>query len=177
MGFEDVMMKRLADCHAEACEEVLKSVKSGRSLGDAVLDAIESLPKSKTRDLRRWVEDWAPWEAWQDFAAKGWRVGKRGPQIRVTAPWSGPEKIGRAEYRELMRLRGSVTNELKAFDQQRQIQRYIDSAFRKDGPNEEVVAAGGGVRRVTFDRVAGGSIFQQNMNDKVVGLFNVRAEL
>lgn len=41
----------------EACAEVLASVRAGRSFGDAVLDAIESLPASATKNLRTWVEE------------------------------------------------------------------------------------------------------------------------
>ena len=86
-NFEDVMLKRLANCHAEACEDILVSVKSGRNIGDAVLDAIESLPKSKTRELRQWLQAWEAWEEWQSWAAKGWRVTKlRGGLVRVSAP-------------------------------------------------------------------------------------------
>lgn len=81
------MLERLADCHAEACEEILAGVKSGRNIGDAVLDAIESLPKSKTRELRQWLQTWEAWEEWQSWAAKGWRVKKlRGGSVRVSAP-------------------------------------------------------------------------------------------
>lgn len=31
-------------------------MKAGRSLGDAVIDAVEALPMTKTRHLRAWVE-------------------------------------------------------------------------------------------------------------------------
>lgn len=88
MSFEDFMMKRLAKCHAEACDEILKSVRAGRSLSDAVTDAIEALPASKTRDLRRWLEDWEPWEEWQAYEKKGWRVRSLGKGILalVTPP-------------------------------------------------------------------------------------------
>jgi hypothetical protein len=86
-GFEDVMMRRLANCHAEACTEILASVKAGRSLSDAVTDAIEVLPASKSRALRRWIQDWEAWEAWLVFKKKGWRVERaRGGYAIVTAP-------------------------------------------------------------------------------------------
>ena len=75
-NFETVMLERLAECHVEACEEVLASIKAGRSLNDAVLDAIEALPSNKTRGLRRWLEDWESWEEWQEYERAGWRVEK-----------------------------------------------------------------------------------------------------
>jgi hypothetical protein len=96
MGFEDVMMKRLDTCNAEACREVLAGVKSGRSLGDAVADALESLPASKTRELRRWLEDWEAWEEWKTWVALGWSITKKGGAIFVHSPnvhpGSGPTK-------------------------------------------------------------------------------------
>lgn len=90
MGFEDVMMKRLADCHAEACKEILTSVRAGRSLGDAVADAIEAFPPSKTRDLRRWLEDWEAWHEWKNWEAAGWQIVKKGSEIFVVAPHRYP---------------------------------------------------------------------------------------
>jgi hypothetical protein len=86
MSQEDVLLRRLAKCHAEACKEIEASVKAGRSLGDAVLDAIEALPPSKTRDLRRWLEDWEAWEEWEKYEAKGWRVKKVGGRVYAFAP-------------------------------------------------------------------------------------------
>jgi hypothetical protein len=76
MSFDDVMLKRLAECHAEACEEILAGVKSGRSLSDAVSDTIEALPASKTRELRRWLDQWTAYEEWQQFEQAGWRMRK-----------------------------------------------------------------------------------------------------
>lgn len=84
MSFDSIMMKRLASCHAEACTEVQKSVKSGRALSDAVLDTIESLPKSKTRELRQWVRDWELIGEWQDkWEAHGWRFRKHGREFEI----------------------------------------------------------------------------------------------
>jgi hypothetical protein len=94
MGFEDVMLKRLAECHAEACDEVLASMKSGRVISDAVSDAIEALPASKTRELRRWLEDWEAWEEWQAFKKKGWKIGRgryNSKVLYVTAPKQTPD--------------------------------------------------------------------------------------
>jgi hypothetical protein len=92
MSFEDVMMKRLAKCHAEACREILASMKKGgRSLSDAVMDAIEVLPTSKSRDLRRWIKDWEAWEEWLVFKNKGWWIRKpyKGELLLTTAPGGG----------------------------------------------------------------------------------------
>ena len=97
MSQEDVLLRRLAKCHAEACKEIEASVKAGRSLGDAVLDAIEALPPSKTRDLRRWLEDWEAWEEWERWAKRGYRVRKSGSRVLLTAPKKEYVKYARAE--------------------------------------------------------------------------------
>ncbi len=88
MSFEDVMMKRLAKCHAEACREILAYVRAGSPLSDAVSFTIKQLPANKTRELRRWLEDWEAWEEWKTWQAKGWRVRKHGKGIitLVTPP-------------------------------------------------------------------------------------------
>lgn len=41
----------------EGSAEVLRSLKAGRSLEDAVLDTVESLPASDTYKLRMWLEE------------------------------------------------------------------------------------------------------------------------
>jgi hypothetical protein len=41
----------------EASAEVLASMRAGRNFSNAVLDTIESLPESKTRKLRAWVDE------------------------------------------------------------------------------------------------------------------------
>ena len=78
MSFEDVLLKRLASCHAEACCEVDAGIKAGRSISDAVSDAIEALPASKTRELRRWLIDWQAWEEWHAWQQQGWSVRRSG---------------------------------------------------------------------------------------------------
>lgn len=88
MKFEDVMLERLADCGKEACREVLAAVKRGRRLEDAVLDTIEALPLNKTRELRRWVEDWEAWSEWTRWQKDGWHVKKIGSHVIVKAPRS-----------------------------------------------------------------------------------------
>lgn len=90
MGIEDTLLARLATCHADACKEIEKSLKAGRSIGDAVADAIESLPTNKTRDIRRWLVDWEAWEEWQKWKDKGWRVEKKGRKVRLWGPPTVP---------------------------------------------------------------------------------------
>jgi hypothetical protein len=65
--------------------------KAGRSIGDAVADAIETLPVAKTRDLRRWLLDWEAWERWQTWVAKGWAVKRIEGKIYVFGPSSQPD--------------------------------------------------------------------------------------
>lgn len=57
--FQNYLLARMkgAPRSDEASAEVLASVRAGRSFGDAVLDAIESLPESKTQKLRTWVQE------------------------------------------------------------------------------------------------------------------------
>lgn len=90
MSFEDTMMKRLADCHTEACNEILASVRAGRSLSDAVTDTVEALPASKTRDLRQWLEEWEAWEEWKNWEAAGWKIKRKGGEIYVISPHRYP---------------------------------------------------------------------------------------
>jgi hypothetical protein len=56
-AFRDYLLPRLQQSRDEASAEVLAAVRAGRPFGDAVLDAIESLPAHKTRALREWVEE------------------------------------------------------------------------------------------------------------------------
>lgn len=55
--FRDYLLSRLESARDAASTEVLASVRGGRSLGDAVLDTIESLPASKTAKLKTWIEE------------------------------------------------------------------------------------------------------------------------
>jgi hypothetical protein len=56
-AFAQYLLTRLRRSHDEASKEVLAAVKAGRSVSDAALDAIQSLPASKTRRLRVWMEE------------------------------------------------------------------------------------------------------------------------
>lgn len=57
-AFQNYLLPRIEGARGdEACAEVLASMRARRPFGDAVLDAIESLPASKTKKLRTWVEE------------------------------------------------------------------------------------------------------------------------
>src|SRR5271169_3981979 len=56
--FRDYILPRIeASSRDEASTEVLTAIRAGRSFSDAVLDTIESLPRSATKKLRAWVEE------------------------------------------------------------------------------------------------------------------------
>lgn len=59
---------------SEAARVVFEFVEKDRvSMGEAVLLAIEALPASKTRELRRIVDLFEPWCEWIDeWFARGW---------------------------------------------------------------------------------------------------------
>ena len=58
-AFRDYLLPKLkrSASRDEASAEVLAAMRGGRSLEDAVLDTIESLPASDTRKLRSWLEE------------------------------------------------------------------------------------------------------------------------
>lgn len=56
-AFYKYVWPRLKKSGGAAYQEVMRMMEAGRSFGDAVLDAIESLPEEKTRSLRQWVEE------------------------------------------------------------------------------------------------------------------------
>lgn len=56
--FRDYVLPRIeASSRDEASAEVLAAMRAGRNFSNAVLDTIESLPESKTRKLRAWVDE------------------------------------------------------------------------------------------------------------------------
>lgn len=55
--FRDYVLPKLEAARDEVAREVSEMMRSGRSFSDAVLDAIQILPESKTRKLRTWVEE------------------------------------------------------------------------------------------------------------------------
>ncbi len=95
------MMERLSKCHTEACDEILASVKAGRSISDAVTDAIEVLPASKTRGLRRWLEQWEDFTEWLKWEAKGWNIRRDGKDIIVIAPANDHGKHGQPSVKAI----------------------------------------------------------------------------
>jgi len=58
-SFRDYLLPKLkrSASRDEGSAEVLASLKGGRSLEDAVVDTIESLPASATYKLRTWLEE------------------------------------------------------------------------------------------------------------------------
>lgn len=128
MSFENAMMKRLAECGAEACREVERGLEAGRSLGDAVLDAIEVLPPKETRELRRWLEDWEAFAEWLKFEGKGWSVARQGTRVELDG---GPPL-----HRALQ------NNDLGA-------------VLRMSKPSDEAIAAAANVQGVTLVGLAG----------------------
>ncbi len=55
-AFAQFLLPRIERGTDEASKEVRAAMKAGRSLSDAVIDAVEALPMTKTRQLRTWVE-------------------------------------------------------------------------------------------------------------------------
>jgi hypothetical protein len=68
------MLARIRASRTEAARVVLDLYKSGRRMDDAVLDAIESMPRTKTVQLRRWSDNWKAFLEWMEFQAKGWKI-------------------------------------------------------------------------------------------------------
>lgn len=56
-AFAQYLLPRLKKSKDDAAKEVLINMKSGRALGDAIADTIETLPASKTKRLRSWVNE------------------------------------------------------------------------------------------------------------------------
>lgn len=93
--FEEFLAPRLeAVRHKDDAAEVVLELRDGRKLEDAVLDAIESLPASKTRRLRAWVEQAGDYSEWRSFERRGWEINKewrsafprKGERFTVIAP-------------------------------------------------------------------------------------------
>lgn len=55
-AFAQFLLPRVERGADDASKEVRVSIRAGRSLSDAILDAIETLPENKSRLLRTWVE-------------------------------------------------------------------------------------------------------------------------
>lgn len=86
--FEQAMELRLRASGTEAAREVLELARE-MYVGDAMALVIESMPKHKTRQLRRWNDDWEAWCEWVDLHDRGWEINEVTPGIvGVLAPRS-----------------------------------------------------------------------------------------
>jgi len=56
-AFRGFLLPRLENARDEASREILAGMRSGRSLGDAVSDVLESLSARKTQRLREWLKE------------------------------------------------------------------------------------------------------------------------
>jgi hypothetical protein len=85
--YEAAMLARLRASRTEAARVVLDLYKSGRRMDDAVLDAIESMPRTKTVQLRRWSDNWKSFLEWMDLQAEGWKIVEVNRfRVMVTTP-------------------------------------------------------------------------------------------
>src|SRR5271166_5716740 len=71
--FDEAMERRLRTSKTEATREVLALVKTeDMYVGDAIALVIESMPRQKTAQLRRWNDDWEGWCEWLEWKDQGW---------------------------------------------------------------------------------------------------------
>ena len=56
-AFDKFLLPRIKNTRDEASREILEYMRAGRSLYDAVADALRSLPSAKTRKLRTWLDE------------------------------------------------------------------------------------------------------------------------
>jgi len=56
-AFDTFMLPRIQKMRDEASREILEYIAAGRSLYDAIADALRTLPTSKTRKLRKWIDE------------------------------------------------------------------------------------------------------------------------
>lgn len=88
--YDAAMLARLRASRTEAARVVLDLYKGGRRMDDAVLDAIESMPRTKTVQLRRWSDNWKAFLEWMEFQAKGWKIPHVDRyRVMVTTPVTG----------------------------------------------------------------------------------------
>ncbi len=96
--YEAAMLARLRASRTEAARVVLDLYKSGRRMDDAVLDAIESMPRTKTVQLRRWSDNWKAFLEWMDLQAKGWKIPHVDRyRVMVTTPHSHSGYVSQEE--------------------------------------------------------------------------------
>lgn len=90
-AFQAFVLPRIEDARDDASKEIMKSMEAGRSLGDAIVDAIESLPAQKTRRLRTWVDEaqssrvYADVKFFQSGTYLGLRLTGGGPRSEIIA--------------------------------------------------------------------------------------------
>jgi hypothetical protein len=72
-GFDEAMALRMRTSKSEATREVLTLAKT-MYIGDAVALVIESMPRQKTAQLRRWNDSWDGWCKWIEWLDKGWDI-------------------------------------------------------------------------------------------------------
>jgi hypothetical protein len=75
--FEEFMAPRLERSRGDEATQVIFELWDGRRLEDAVLDAIESLPATKTKRLRAWVSQAGDYSEWRKFEREGWEIRKK----------------------------------------------------------------------------------------------------
>jgi hypothetical protein len=75
--FEEFMAPRLEKSSSDEATRVVLELWDGRKLEDAVLDAIESLPATKTRRLRAWVAQAGDYSEWRSYESAGWEIKKK----------------------------------------------------------------------------------------------------
>jgi hypothetical protein len=84
-SFDEAMELRLRTSKTEAAREVLALAKD-MYIGDAVSLVIESMPRQKTAQLRRWNDSWEGWCEWVDWMDRGWEIRRISPGIASVLP-------------------------------------------------------------------------------------------
>ena len=85
--FEEALERRLRTSKTEATREVFALMREGTYIGDAISLVIESMPRSKTAQLRRWNDSWEAWCEWALWEDRGWEVEPiTGGLVRLRAP-------------------------------------------------------------------------------------------
>jgi hypothetical protein len=83
--FESFVRERLGP-HSEAAKMIADLVQD-RSLSDAIPIAIQSLPTSKSRELRQIVDLFEPYCEWvEDWEPQGWKVERSGSSVLLYPP-------------------------------------------------------------------------------------------
>jgi hypothetical protein len=94
--FDEAIELRLRTSKTEATREVLALVKD-MYLGDAVALVIESMPRQKTAQLRRWNDSWEGWCEWVEWVERGWEIRQVNSGIASLLPPLGSSPEGPKE--------------------------------------------------------------------------------